>query len=188
MFSLTSAPGTPLLTIGVGTAEPVSSAKRSLLALVPGDGLSATTVGGDFILPRNPATPVLLIAAGIGITPYMAQLAGSPSGASGGAATGGRDVVLLYLAKNPAELAYAEELQRSGARVVARLADGSVPPAFMKDAGVKRIDASALKELVPDIAGREVYVSGSPASVRSLRAAARGAGARRVHVDSFAGY
>ena len=184
VFSLTSAPGTPLLTIGVGTAEPVSAAKRSLLALAPGEGLTATTVGGDFVLPRNPATPVLLIAAGIGITPYLAHL----SEASGGASDGNRDVVLLYLAKNAAELAYAQELQRSGARILARLADGSVPPAFMKDTGAKRIDAAALKELVPDVARREVFVSGSPASVRSLRTAARGAGARRVHVDSFAGY
>lgn len=180
VFSLTSAPGAPLLTIGVGTAEPVSSAKRSLLALAPGDSLTATTVGGDFVLPRDPAAPVLLIAAGIGITPYMAQLAGAP--------TTDRDTVLLYLAKNPEELAYAEELQRCGARVLARLADGSAPPAFMHNAGARRIDAAALKELVPDIGGREVFVSGSPASVRSLRAAARGAGARRVHVDSFTGY
>lgn len=184
VFSLTSAPDASLLTIGVGTAEPVSSAKRSLLALEAGDGLTATTVNGDFLLPRNPATPVLLIAAGIGITPYMAQLAA----ASAGTPSGDRDVVLLYLAKNAAELGYAEELQRSGARVLARIADGSAPPAFMQDAGSRRIDAAALKELVPDISGRVVFVSGSPASVRSLRAAARGAGARRVHVDTFTGY
>jgi hypothetical protein len=35
---------------------------------------------------------------------------------------------------------------------------------------------------------RQVYVSGSPEIVVSLRRAARAAGARRVHVDSFAGY
>ena len=166
----------------MGTAEPVSAAKRSLLALAAGDGLTATTVGGDFVLPRDPGAPVLLIAAGIGITPYMAQLPAVPPR--------DRDVVLLYLAKNAGELAYAEELQRSGARVLARLSDGSAPPAFMQDAGAARIDGAALKELVPDIAGREVFVSGSPASVAfHCRAAARGrAGARRIHVDSFSGY
>ena len=61
-------------------------------------------------------------------------------------------------------------------------------PDDMQDAGADRIDGAALKELVPDIAGREVYVSGSPASVRSLRTAARRAGAGRIHVDSFSGY
>ena len=180
VFSLTSPPDSPELTIGVGTAEPRSTAKRSLLALEPGDELTATTVGGDFVLPRSPEAPVLLIAAGIGITPYLAQL-------SRGSA-GGRDVVLLYLARTAAELAYAGELERTGARVIARLADGSAPPAFMQDAGAVRIDGATLKDLVPDIARRIVYVSGSPASVRSLRAAARRAGARKIHVDSFAGY
>jgi ferredoxin-NADP reductase len=139
-------------------------------------------VGGDFLLPRAGA-PVLLIAAGIGITPFLAQLAAG--------AARDRDVALLYLARNAAELGYVEELERSGARILARLADGSAPPSFMQDAGAAgpgRLDGAALKELVPDIAGREVYVSGSPASVRSLRAAARSAGARRIHVDSFSGY
>lgn len=180
VFSLTSPPESRVLTIGVGTAEPLSSAKRTLLALEPGDELTGTAVGGDFVPPRNTDAPVLLIAAGIGITPYLAQL-GAGSGKD-------RDVILLYLARNAAELAYAEELERSGARVVARLADGATPPAFMQDAGRGRIDSAALKNLVPDIADRDVFVSGSPASVRSLRAAARGAGARRIHVDSFAGY
>jgi glycine betaine catabolism B len=180
VFSLTNAPGSPVLRIGVGTAGPLSSAKRSLATLERGTELTATTVGGDFVLPRDPATPVLLIAAGIGITPFLAQLA------AGSARD--RNVVLLYLAKNAAELAYVEELEHSGARILARLADGSAPPSFMQDAGPGRIDGKALKALVPDITARNVFICGSPASVRSLRAAAREAGARRIHVDSFSGY
>ncbi len=180
VFSLTSAPGSPVLAIGVGTAEPVSAAKQTLLALEPGDEVTGTAVGGDFVLPRDPGVPVLLIAAGIGITPYLAQL--------GAGAARDRDVVLLYLVRNAAELAYADELERSGARVIVRLADGSTPPGFAQDAGDARLDGARLRELVPDIATRQVYVSGSPASVRSLRTAARDAGARRVQVDSFAGY
>ena len=185
VFSLTSAPDARDVTIGVGTAEPVSAAKRALLALRPGDSVTATAVGGDFVLPRRPAGPVLLVAAGIGITPYLAQLAAG--------AAKDRDVVLLYLAKSAAELAYADALEQSGARVIARLSDGSAPPSFMEDAckvspPPARLDGAALKELVPDIAAREVFVSGAPASVHSLRSAARSAGARRIRTDSFAGY
>ena len=58
---------------GVGTAEPVSAAKQVLLGLQPGDELTATSVGGDFVLSRDPNRPVLLIAAGIGITPFLAH-------------------------------------------------------------------------------------------------------------------
>ncbi|MCP9001649.1 oxidoreductase [Pseudarthrobacter sp. RMG13] len=189
VFSLTSAPGSETVKFGVRTAEPLSAAKKVLLDLKPGDEVAATSVGGDFVLPRDPRTPILLIAAGIGITPYLAHLA------SGAAQD--RDVVLLLLARNSAEIAYTAELQASGARILARLADGSVPPSFITDAGTPesggaaagaRLDGDSLKALVPDIAGRAVYISGSPASVASLRRAAHKAGSRRVHVDSFSGY
>ncbi|WP_284987027.1 oxidoreductase [Arthrobacter sp. fls2-241-R2A-172] len=180
VFSMTNPPGAAEVTFGVGTAEPLSTAKRALLALHPGDTVSATAVGGDFLLPHDAGKPVLLIAAGIGITPFLSQLASDSRGS--------RDTVVLYLAKSRTELAGTSQLEASGAKVIARLADGSAPPEFMHDAGTSRIDAGRLKELVPDIAEREVFVSGSPSSVDSLRAAARGAGARRVHVDSFAGY
>ncbi|GAC1368324.1 MAG: hypothetical protein NVSMB43_01860 [Pseudarthrobacter sp.] len=189
VFSLTSKPASETVTFGVRTSEPVSAAKKALLALEPGDHVAATSVGGDFVLPRNPRTPVLLVAAGIGITPYLAHLA------SGAAQD--RDVVLLLLARNAEEIAYTRELEASGARIVARLADGSAPPSFITDAGTavpdgtvsgSRLDGSSLLALVPDIADRTVYVSGSPASLASLRRAARSAGARRVQVDSFSGY
>ncbi|UZX03840.1 oxidoreductase [Arthrobacter sp. CDRTa11] len=200
VFSLTSAPDAGAVKFGVRTAEPLSAAKKVLLSLEPGDTVTATSVGGDFVLPRDPQTPVLLIAAGIGITPYLAHLA------SGAAQQ--RDIVLLLLARNAEEIAYAEELKNSGAKILARLADGSAPPPFITDAGTitgsrmdsgngasgetaargSRLDAASLQALVPDIGEREVYVSGSPASVASLRGAAKKAGARRVHVDSFAGY
>jgi glycine betaine catabolism B len=63
----------------------------------------------------------------------------------------------------------------------------------MEDAGAHlepgaRLDGHTLKLLVPDIAGRRVFISGSPGSVGSLKRAARQAGARRIQVDSFAGY
>ena len=182
VFSLTGAPADRLVKFGVRTAEPVSAAKKVLLSLKPGDELTATAVGGDFILPRNPRKPVLLIAAGIGITPFLSHIS------SGGLRD--RDAVLLLLARSADEIAYAEELKDAGVRVVARIADGSQPPshisAFPADAA--RVDGEALSAVIPDIAEREVFISGSPASVASLRRAAKDAGARRVHVDSFSGY
>ncbi|WP_258802590.1 ferredoxin--NADP reductase [Pseudarthrobacter sp. NS4] len=182
VFSLTGSPRERLLKFGVRTAEPLSAAKKALLALKPGDELTATSVGGDFVLPRDPQKPVLLIAAGIGITPFLSHLS------SGGLRE--RDAVLLLLARSADEVAYADELRTSGIRVLVRLADGSAPPPDLAAAPGEgsRVDSEALKALVPDIADREVYVSGSPASVAALRRAARKAGAGRVHVDSFSGY
>jgi ferredoxin-NADP reductase len=186
VFSLTGSPGDRLVKFGVRTAGPLSAAKESLLALQPGDEVTATAVGGDFILPRDPRRPVLLIAAGIGITPFVSHLSSG--------ALRERDAVLLLLARSADEVAYAEELRTSGMRVLVRLADGSDPPSGLASASSARtgapgrLDGKALAELVPDIDRREVYVSGSPASVASLRRAARRAGARRVRTDSFSGY
>jgi ferredoxin-NADP reductase len=181
-FSLTGPPGEPLVKFGVRTAEPVSAAKKVLLSLKPGDELRATSVGGDFVLPRDQGKPVLLIAAGIGITPYLSHIS------SGGLRD--RDAVLLLLARSSDEVAYADELQAAGIRVVARIADGSEPPSHITafPADGTRLDGDALKAVVPDIGDRDVYISGSPASVASLRRAARQAGAAHVHVDSFSGY
>ena len=137
-------------------------------------------MGGDFVLPPDAGKPVLLIAAGIGIAPFLSQLASGDSSR--------RDIVVLYLAPSAAELAGSDVLEASGARVIARLSDGSPPPSFMYDAGRSRIDGDSLRALVPDVAERDVYVSGSPANVDALRSAARHAGARRIHVDAFAGY
>jgi ferredoxin-NADP reductase len=182
VFSLTGSPGDRLVKFGVRTAEPVSAAKKVLLSLKPGDAVTATSVGGDFVLPRDPSKPVLLIAAGIGITPFLSHIS------SGGLRD--RDAVLVLLARSADELAYADELIAAGVRVVARIADGSEPPAHISafPADGSALKGEALKAAVPDVAERDVYISGSPASVASLRRAARQAGARRVHVDSFSGY
>ncbi len=180
VFSITSAPDSPEMTFGVGTAEPVSAAKRALLALEPGQCVHGTAVGGDFVLPPDAGKPVLLIAAGIGIAPFLSQLASGDSAR--------RDIIVLYLAPSAAELAGCDVLEASEARVIARLSDGSLPPSFMHDAGRSRIDGDSLRALIPDVAERDVYVSGSPANVDALRSAARHAGARRIHVDAFAGY
>lgn len=205
IFSLAGSPQEPLVRFAVRAAEPVSAAKGVLLALKPGDRLKATTVGGDFLLARDTSTPVLLIAAGIGITPFMSYLRSGELER--------RDAILLVLAKNTADVPYADELESATVRTIIRTVDGSrgygaqdnsplenvnqpgttVPapptvPAPLMPRSSTRLDAAGLVELVPDIGRREVYISGSPTSVASLRSAARRAGARRVHTDSFAGY
>jgi ferredoxin-NADP reductase len=49
-------------------------------------------------------------------------------------------------------------------------------------------DAQVLKNLVPDIADRDIYVCGPPTWITAVRKAARGAGAHRdsVHTEEFA--
>lgn len=64
-------------------------------------------MGGDFLLPRDAATPLALIACGIGMTPFASQL---ERDALAGIT---RDVVVMCSASESRELAYAElQVQR----------------------------------------------------------------------------
>jgi ferredoxin-NADP reductase len=40
----------------------------------PGEKLAVTGVWGDFVLPSRASAPVLMVAAGIGVTPFVSQL------------------------------------------------------------------------------------------------------------------
>ncbi len=108
-FSIVSAPGDlPTLRIAYkdGDQKHPSSYKRALAAAQPGATLAVTGTWGDFILPRGDA-PVLMVAAGIGVTPFVSQLRQLQlSGRE-------RDVVLVHVAA--AQLAFRDELAATAA-------------------------------------------------------------------------
>ncbi|NQX26976.1 RnfABCDGE type electron transport complex subunit D [Microbacteriaceae bacterium VKM Ac-2854] len=181
-FSIASAPAAGTLAVATRLPEKSSSFKRELAAVESGATLRATAVGGDFVLPRDRKVPLLLVAGGIGITPFASQIAQLR-------ATGHRrDIVLVYAVSDPAEIAYRELLEYAGVRVVlaCRGETGPLPEGWSRIDG--RITAETLREAVPDAAGRRGYISGSPAMVAALRPVLRAVGVKRVHTDAFSGY
>jgi ferredoxin-NADP reductase len=182
-FSIASAPGGEVVRVGIRTAERSSSFKRALLTLEPGETVAATAVGGDFVLPRDPKIPLLLVAGGIGVTPYISQLSDLE------ASDVGRDVVLVYSSSSADDLAYAERLETHGHPVF--VVAPKVPrrlPAHWKYLGVGPLTADLLLSAVPDARDRAAYVSGPPALVRALTPALRRARVRSVRTDYFSGY
>ena len=79
-----------------------------LARLEPGARLRASRIAGDFALPQDRSTPLLLIAGGVGITPFLAQL---PEIAC-------RDAVLVHAVRDAGDLAYVAELAAAGVRTV----------------------------------------------------------------------
>jgi len=158
-----------------------SSYKRALAAVEPGSTLAITGVWGDFVLPSRPTSPVLLVAAGIGVTPFVSQLRHLM-------ATGqDRDVVLVYVVSEAAELAFRDEIAASGIPVVVFSRDEPLDlPAGWVWAGPDRVDAEGLLRTVPDIAQRAAYVSGPPRLISALAPAL--AKAKSLTTDAFAGY
>lgn len=179
-FSIVSAPSDlPAVRIAFRDAgDRASTFKRALATRRPGDVLAATGVWGDFVLPRR-ADPLLLVAAGIGVTPFVSQLRELRARGDD------RDIVLLYVAARADELAYRDEL--AGARVVVFTPDApaDLPPGWTW-AGGERLTADAVRRLVPDVAARRAFVSGPPGLIAGLAPDLRRA--RSVTTDAFAGY
>lgn len=176
VFTIVSPPGASV-SIGTRVSEPMSSFKRALAELPLGATVRAAQVGGDFVLPRDAATPLLLVASGIGITPLLAQL---PELAQ-------RDAVLVYAAADADELAWAPRIGASGVRVITVTPK---PPMAVPDAWssvVGPLDAAHLAAAVPDLPARTAYLAGRPDTVRHLRRELRAVGVRRVRLDRFDG-
>ncbi|HET8956945.1 MAG TPA: FAD-dependent oxidoreductase [Microcella sp.] len=169
IFSIASAPEHEQIALGMRTPDTGSSFKRVLRELDEGATVQATQVSGDFLLPRDPATPVVMVAGGIGVTPFASQLASATARGET------RDVHVVYVPSRPDEVLYREVLEGAGATVTVLDRD-------------TEITADALRELVPDLSSRRGYVSGAPSLVADAASALRRAGAKRVKTDYFAGY
>jgi len=172
IFSIASAPSKalgsePMLSIGTTLADPGSSFKHALAMAPMGSAARITTVGGDFLLPSDPAKPLLFVAGGIGITPFISQLEELVH-------TGNtRDIVLIEVRSSRMAHGWDELIHQA-----------SVNHIVVERAGLEAtLDRDDL-----DIAKRACFVSGSPGFVKTVSGALRHHGVRRVHTDSFIGY
>jgi ferredoxin-NADP reductase/MOSC domain-containing protein YiiM len=101
-YSLSSAPGADLYRLSVKREDHGLVSRYLHTALRPGAALDVAAPRGDFVLTDRD-TPVLLISAGIGVTPVVAMLHRLASERSE------REVWWLHGARGPAEDALAQE-------------------------------------------------------------------------------
>jgi ferredoxin-NADP reductase len=175
-FSISSAPDDGHVALTLRVPERSSSFKKALLDLEPGARVRGTGIGGDFVWPSDPATPLLLVAGGIGITPFLSQLRHE----------GSRDAVLVYGAASPDEVPFVEEL--AGVRVVLVCAGRPHDlPEGWTHVESPVLSAELIAEVVPDLASRRAYVSGPPAMVNAVRSGLRKRAAS-LKTDYFSGY
>jgi ferredoxin-NADP reductase len=173
-FSPASAPGTDVRIL-TRQAERPSSFKQALAGVPVGGTVAGSVLAGDFVPPRDPATPVLWLASGIGVTPFLAMADAEPD----------RDAVLIWRLRDGDDPTWAAEALR-GVRVLV-VGSTAVPvPDGWRRAG-ERLSPEVLREAVPDLADRAGYAAGSPAWVASARRTARAAGLRRLRADRFLG-
>ncbi|GAB3755312.1 ferredoxin reductase [Lysobacter olei] len=131
-----------------------------------GDVLELGAAFGEMTLPSAPATPLLFLAAGSGITPLMALI--RAQAAQGMPAP----LTLVYSARTRADLCFVDELRRlatahAGFTVHFALTRET---ASASDESSGRIDAALLAARVPALSSCKVYACGPGEFVAHARA------------------
>lgn len=183
MFSMSSAPEDETVRFGVKFMQKGSSCKKAMLKLRPGEIVSGTLVAGDFTLPKDPKEPLLFIAGGIGITPYISHLQYLQKQGEK------RDITVVYGAPNIHEVAYFDELIDAGVKLIVAVDEGE--PAKHDNLQIevsKFIDLELLKRTVPDFKQRYAYISGPPVMVDAVKAKLEKQGVQHIKTDYFTGY
>jgi predicted ferric reductase len=166
-FSLSAAPGGGKLRITVKelgdyTAR-LASLRRGTRVIVEGPYGRLTSAAR-----RRPRA--VLIAGGVGIAPIRALLEDMPG-----------EVAVIYRAGREDELLFRDELDELSARRGAPL-----HYVIGERGGDGLLSSDQLRQLVPDIAERDVYVCGPVSMTEATRASLRGAGVPARHIVSEA--
>lgn len=149
-FSLSAPPTATHLRL---TVKDLGDGSARLQCLEPGTWVVAEGPYGAVTAERRTRRNVLLIAAGVGITPLRALFETVPLAP-------GQDLLLLYRARTAADIIFKHELDelagRPGARVHYLLGEIGLP-------------SSLLGQLVPDLTERDVYLCGPPGFTAAVR-------------------
>ena len=181
-FSIASAPHEPELVFATRMRD--STYKRALGALPVGAPARIDGPFGSMTLHKDARRPAILVAGGIGITPFRSMVRQvAHEGAT-------RDILLVYSNRRPGDAAFLREFEELAARekrfrMVATMTEAG------KDAPESRfIGAETLAEWSRGLERPVWYLAGPPAMVAAARKALDTAGVDEMDVRSeeFAGY
>jgi ferredoxin-NADP reductase/DMSO/TMAO reductase YedYZ heme-binding membrane subunit len=169
-YSLSAAPTGRHLRI---TIKALGDHSAALARLQPGTPVAIEGPYGVFTADARSRERALLVGAGVGITPVRALLEELP------AAT---DVVVVLRGSTPDDLVLRDEIAAHVDHRGGRLVELVGPRERV------RLDARALRAIVPDVAHRDVYVCGPDGFQDGFVHAARRAGVpeQQIHHETFA--
>lgn len=171
-LSISSAPHTEDIRFATRIGAQASSFKKQLLTLTEGTTLTAASLAGDFTLPKDTTIPVVCIAGGIGITPYMSMLRHMVHTQTK------RSITLLYAANSVDDLAFKDEIEQ--ARTF------GVVPVYITG---ERITTETITTHAPHYKEVLFYISGPDAMVQGNKKILRamGVASARIKTDYFPG-
>lgn len=179
-YSLSAAPDGRTLRI---TAAHLGDGSARLAALTPGTRVLFEGPYGRLHEGVRTRRKVLLMAAGIGITPMRALLEDLDQRPG--------EVTLVYRASSDQDLVLLHELSTLAQARQARFFVVTGPRArahsWLPEHAAHLADDEALLQLVPDVAQQDVYLCGSPGWMAAAEKAllAAGASRERLHIERF---
>lgn len=176
-FTVAASPTEQHLRIGVRFNPKPSSFKRRLLALKEGDMIVASQVAGDFVLPENSSQPCVLIAGGIGVTPYRSMIQYLLDKQEK------RPITIFYAAKTEAEFVYRDIFDRAQREL-------GIRTVYVPEDTAGRLSADVIQQHVPNISECVCYVSGPRGMVMAFEGMLQTIGVPRAQIktDFFPGY
>ncbi len=177
IFSMIGQPGDEQLSIATRFPGRHSTYKDALLDLKAGQVAWGIRVAGDFIMPKDRSIPLLCVAGGIGITPFVSFAMNSA----------GRNITILYAVNSIDDLAFAKKLAHYDVKVIVVTSDTTKK---LPVADWKRENGIVTGELLKKYASSEhaVYISGPSAMVTSVKKMVDEMDVAQVHTDHFSGY
>lgn len=158
--------------------------KRTLNEMQEGAPVEIGKIAGSFVLPEETSKPIVFIALGIGITPYISMLRYAFEEEKG------YNFTLFYSDNETDSMPFLDELKQ----MEANHSNFKFVPIVTKDEnwqGEKRhVDGELLKDYLNDINGSLYYISGPPKIVETVAGSLKEAGIaeENIKTDSFSGY
>lgn len=184
-FSIASSPTENFLMVTVRFNKLSSSYKNTLFNLPVGSEIIASSLSGDFVLPRSLKRPIVFIAGGVGIAPFrsMAKYIIDKKINC--------NIILFYVNKNVKDIIFSDTFENArqfGLKTVYTLTDeNSIPSGWTGKVG--RISEKHILEIT-DYKKGIYYISGPQLMVQSTEKMLHSLGINNKNIitDFFPGY
>ena len=174
-FSISSSPSEGEIVLSCRFSEDGSTLKQQIVNLKVGDKVQAKGPFGEFTLPEV-NKPTILIAGGIGITPFISILKQLESDGKL------NNVQLLYGNRSADNVPFKHELDQLASDSGGFKVDYVYSP--------DRIDAELAEDLCDGLEGKQFMISGLEKMVISIEESLISAGVAKkdIRIDDFGGY
>lgn len=181
-FTVSSAPEEDYIAITTKITENSSTFKQALRSLEPGAKLIMARPIGDFVLPKATDKEIILVAGGIGSTPFRSMVQHRALVGSDGPA-----IKVIYAANTLDEVAFTDTFTALGAENFIKV-PVTAPKGWSGPSG--RIDAQMVLAQTKDPARALFYLSGPPPMVKGIKQELikNGVASKAIKTDYFPGY